>query len=79
MKTITIPIPDGFTPEQVEFIRNSAIAQIETEIRNTITIPQEEIDRVEAEVSLVKQVVEQEKLEQLALQEKPIEVISTPE
>lgn len=63
MKTITIPLPDSFTPEQVEFIRSSAVSQIETEIRNTLKIPQTEIDRVEAQVAEVKQAVEQEKLQ----------------
>lgn len=74
MQTITIPLPDSFTPEQVEFIRNSALAQIETEIRNTMTIPQIEIDRVEAQVAEVKQAVELEKAEQLAKVQPVVEV-----
>lgn len=74
MQTITIPLTDSFTPEQVEFIRNSALAQIETEIRNTMTIPQTEIDRVEAQVAEVKQAVEQEKAEQLAKVQPVVEV-----
>lgn len=73
MQTITIPLPDNFTPERVEFIRNSALAQIETEIRNTITIPQEEIDRVEAEISQVREIIQPEPVVEEPLPVVPVE------
>jgi len=54
MKTITISMPDNFTDEQVDFIKRSAINQIEAEIKKELYIPQEQIDAVQTKVDAIK-------------------------
>jgi hypothetical protein len=55
MQTITLKVPDSFTEEQVNFIKNSAANQIEAEMKKVLAIPQEDIDAVEVEVDAVKE------------------------
>ncbi len=69
MKTIQLFVPDTFTDEQVKSLTQKFFNQIELEIRNTVVIPQTEIERVETEIAEVKLAVEQDKIEQLAKSE----------
>jgi hypothetical protein len=55
MQEITIKCPDEFSPEQVEFIKKSAMLQIEAEMRKELKVPQEAIDACEAKISSVKE------------------------
>ena len=54
MKEIVISVPDDFTDEQADFIKQSAMLQIEAEIKKELTIPQEQIDAVNAKIAEVK-------------------------
>jgi hypothetical protein len=55
MKTITLVIPDDFTPEQEEFIRQSAMNQIEAELRKVLAPPPEQVSQVENQIQAVKE------------------------
>ncbi len=54
MQEIIIKVPDNFTEEQVAFIKQLAINQIEAEIKTELTIPQEQIDACETKINEVK-------------------------
>jgi hypothetical protein len=54
MKTIELKVPDTFTDAQVNFIKNSALNQIEAELKATLKVPQADIDAVEAQVAQIK-------------------------
>jgi hypothetical protein len=58
MKTITLKCPDEFTVEQVDFIKRSAVAQIEAEIRKELKVPQADIDACNAKILLLKEATE---------------------
>ena len=55
MKDIILKVPDEFSDEQVDFIKRSAVLQIEAEIRKTLVVPQADIDAMEAKISSVKE------------------------
>ena len=80
MREITLKIPDSFTQEQENFILQSAVNQIESEMRKVLVVPQVEIDKVDVQVNEIKtamgietkpivEVVDEEE------EEKPIEEI----
>ena len=63
MKEIIIKVPDSFSEQQVEFIKNSAMNQIAAEMRATLKVPQSEIDAVDTEIELLKAANVQEVVE----------------
>jgi len=54
MKEIILSIPDEFTPDQIDFIKNSALSQIKAELKATLTIPQKDIDAVNVKIAEVE-------------------------
>lgn len=56
MKEIIINVPDEFTEAQTAFIRASAMAQIEAEMKATLKVPQADIDAVEVKIAALKSV-----------------------
>jgi len=58
MQDITIKCPDSFTEDQIEFIKKSAMNQIGAEMKKVLTVPQEDIDAVEAEITAVKEAMD---------------------
>ena len=55
LKEIILKVPDDFSEAQIEFIKRSAINQIEAEIKKELKVPQEDIDAAEIKVSAVKE------------------------
>ena len=54
-KEIILKVPDDFSEAQIEFIKRSAINQIEAEIKKELKVPQEDIDAAEIKVSEIKE------------------------
>lgn len=55
MKEIIIKCPDEFSQEQVDFIKQSAINQIDYELKKSLKIPQAQIDACEAKIEAIKE------------------------
>ena len=53
-KTIEILVPDTFTDEQTDFIKKSAMNQIENEMKRELKIPQADIDEVNTKVKEIR-------------------------
>jgi hypothetical protein len=53
MQQICIELPDNFTKEQCLKVEQYAYAQVENIIRDSLVIPKEETDRIEAELASV--------------------------
>ena len=54
MKEIILKVPDEFTDEQIEFIKKSAMSQIEAELKATLKISQADIHAVDVKINEVK-------------------------
>lgn len=54
MIEITLYCPDDFTDAQVEFIKASALRQIEAEIGKDLVVPQETIAAVKAKTDSIR-------------------------
>ena len=54
-KEIILKVPDDFSEAQIEFIKRSAINQIEAEIKKELKVPREDIDAAEIKISAVKE------------------------
>lgn len=54
MQKIIIKVPDEFTETQVEFIKKSAMNQVEAFLKATLSVPQEQIDAVNVKIDEVK-------------------------
>uniref|UniRef100_A0A6M3JDI3 Uncharacterized protein n=1 Tax=viral metagenome TaxID=1070528 RepID=A0A6M3JDI3_9ZZZZ len=54
MQEIIIKVPDEFTETQVEFIKKSAMNQVEAFLKATLSVPQEQIDAVNVKIDEVK-------------------------
>ncbi len=65
MKTITISCPNEFTDEQIEFIKKSALNQIEAEIKKELKVPQKDIDACNAKITAVKEAMGIEEVEKV--------------
>jgi len=57
MQELTILIPDEFTEDQIAFIKQSALNQIEAEMRKDLVVPPETVAAVEAKVTALKEAV----------------------
>lgn len=55
MQEITLYVPDDFTADMVNFIKLSAIHQIEAEINKKLTISEEQIAAAQAEIDTLKE------------------------
>jgi len=54
VQKIIIKVPDEFTETQVEFIKKSAMNQVEAFLKATLSVPQEQIDAVNVKIDEVK-------------------------
>ena len=66
MKEIILKCPDEFDEKQIEFIKKSAMNQIEAFLKATLSVPQEQVDAVNLQIrafkdamNLVESVVEE--------------------
>ena len=54
MREFTVSVPDNFSDEQLEFIKKSAYLQIESEMMNTLAIPQKDIDAIKVKTDEIR-------------------------
>uniref|UniRef100_A0A6M3KSR2 Uncharacterized protein n=1 Tax=viral metagenome TaxID=1070528 RepID=A0A6M3KSR2_9ZZZZ len=50
MKEITLKVPDEFDEKKIEFIKKSAMNQIEAFLKATLSVPQEQVDAVNLKI-----------------------------
>ena len=54
MQEITLLVPDDFNSDMINFIKLSAIHQIEAEINKKLTISEEQVAAAQAEINALK-------------------------
>jgi len=54
MQEITLYVPDNFSSDMINFIKLSAVHQIEAEIKKSISVSQEELAAANAEITALK-------------------------
>ena len=54
MKQIIINVPDTFPTELMDFVKRSAMLQIEAEMRKALTVPEADVEAVNAQIDEIK-------------------------